>query len=88
MIISFPVHCNVDQLLCYVGVFAPNVNTMIVRIPQAERDAYFAGVCKTDAKLRRNGDYARCSIEWCKDADSVEETKKARASCSAIFQYF
>ncbi len=72
--------------LCYVVVFA-NGSTMIECIPQAEREVYFAGVRKTPSKLWRNGEYARCWIEWCKEENSAEEKKKSRASCAALLQF-
>ena len=72
------------DLLYYVVVFA-NVSTMIERILQVEWEVYFAGVRKTANKLRCNGEYARCWIEWCTEQNSAEEKKKSKASCAALF---
>jgi hypothetical protein len=46
-----------DQL-CYVVMFG-NVSSMMERVPQVERDCYFAGVRKFASKMRKTGEYRK-----------------------------
>ncbi len=50
-----------DQL-CYVVVFG-NVSSMMERVPQTERECFFAGVRKFAIKMRRNGQYCQRLID-------------------------
>jgi hypothetical protein len=60
-----------DQL-CYVVVFG-NVSSMMERVPQAERDFFFAGVRKFAIKMRKNGEYCKRLIE--------RSTRQMNAQC-------
>ncbi len=73
-----------DQL-CYVVVFG-NVSSMMERVPQAERDVFFAGVRKFAIKMRKNGEYSKRLIERSTYRMDAFEKVKAKASCAVMFE--